>query len=252
MKTMLLSDLIIMRRNLFQMFMTCFIIVIVITLAMNSTLSPIGGCFGAMIPLLYLFSIAGYDEMNDWQTFRLTLPSTRKDIMMGRYASLLIVALISVVIGVVVAYAVGFVVSLIGTQNGAEFGAAWNYTSPSGAFLSTLTLATNPPELIFGSAVGGAAMALFLSAITLPLVAKVGLTKSARFVPVVGVVIFLIALAAFGEGGPLAAHVPGFIQWLFTDESALMWLIFGGAGVVIVLYVISMFIAIALYEKRAF
>lgn len=125
MKTMLLSDLIIMRRNLFQMFMTCFIIVIVITLAMNSTLSPIGGCFGAMIPLLYLFSIAGYDEMNDWQTFRLTLPSTRKDIMMGRYASLLIVALISVVIGVVVAYAVGFVVSLIGTQNGAEFGAAW-------------------------------------------------------------------------------------------------------------------------------
>ena len=50
MKTMLLSDLIIMRRNLFQMVLTCFIIVIVITVAMNSTLAPIGGCFGAMIP----------------------------------------------------------------------------------------------------------------------------------------------------------------------------------------------------------
>lgn len=252
MKTMLLSDLIIMRRNLSQMVLTCFIIVIVITVAMNSTLAPIGGCFGAMIPLLYLFTVAGYDEMNDWQTFRLTLPSTRKGIMAGRYASLFIIALISIVIGVAVSYLVGFIVSLIGTQNGAGFGSTWNYTSPSGEFLSTLSLATNPPELIFGSAVGGAAMALFLAAITLPLVAKVGLTKSARLVPVVGVVIFLIALAAFGEGGPLTAHVPDFIQWLLTDESAVLYLIFGGAAVVVVLYILSLFIAIKLYEKREF
>ena len=69
MKAMLISDLIIMRRNLLQMLMTCLIVVLVISLAMNSTLAPIGGCFGAMIPLLYLFTIAGYDEMNEWQGF---------------------------------------------------------------------------------------------------------------------------------------------------------------------------------------
>ena len=252
MKTMLLSDLIIMRRNLFQMFLTCFIIVIVISLAMNSTLAPIGSCFGAMIPLLYLFSLAAYDEMNDWQTFRLTLPATRREIIMGRYASLCVIALISIVIGVVVSYLVGFVISIIGAQNAAEFGQAWNYSSPSGEFLSTLALTSNPPELIFGSSIAGAAMALLLSTITLPLVAKVGLTKSVRYVPVVGVIIFLIALVAFGEGGPLASYVPDVVQWLFADDSAVLILIGICLGVVLVLYVVSMFIAIKLYEQREF
>ena len=252
MKTMLLSDLIIMRRTLSQMLLTCFIVVIVITFAMNSTLAPIGGCFGAMIPLLYLFSIASYDEINDWQSFRLTLPSTRKNIMAGRYASLLIVALISVIIGIVISWLVGFIVSLIGTQNGAEFGLTWNYTNPSGEFLSTLSLAANPPELIIGSAVGGATMALFLATITLPLIAKVGLTKSTRLVPVVGVVILLLILALFGEDGPLSTYIPNFIQWLLTDESAVTYLIFSGAIIVIILYAISLLLAIRLYENREF
>lgn len=45
MKTMILSDLIVMRRNLIQLFLTCLIITIVITLAMNNTLAVVGGCF---------------------------------------------------------------------------------------------------------------------------------------------------------------------------------------------------------------
>ena len=73
---------------------------------------------------------------------------------------------------------------------------------PNGEFLSTLSLSVNPPEAIFGSALGGAAMALFLGALTLPVIAKVGMTKGARFVPVVGVVLFLLVFVSFGEGGP--------------------------------------------------
>lgn len=252
MKAMILSDLIIMRRNLSQMILTCFIIVVVITLAMNSTLAPIGGCFGAMIPLLYIFSIAAYDEMNDWQTFRLTLPSSRRNIMAGRYISLLVVSAISIVIGIVVSYLIGFAVDIIGLQTGANFGQAWNYTSPSGEFLSTLTLAVNPPELIVGSSIGGTALALVLSAITLPLVAKVGLTKGVRFVPVVGVIIFLAGMAAFGEGGPLAVYVPSLVQWLFTDDSAFMWLVVAIILIALVAYSLSLAIAVKLYESREF
>ena len=43
MKTMILSYLIVMRRNLIQLFSTCLIITIVITLAMNNTLAVVGG-----------------------------------------------------------------------------------------------------------------------------------------------------------------------------------------------------------------
>ena len=74
-----------------------------------------------MIPLLYLFSIAAYDEMNEWQTYRLTLPTTRKDIMIGRYASLLFVALISALAGIIVSYITGFIIELISPQSAADF-----------------------------------------------------------------------------------------------------------------------------------
>ena len=123
MKTMILSDLIVMRRNLIQLFLTCLIITIVISLAMNNTLAVVGGCFGAMIPLLYLFSIAAYDEMNEWQTYRLTLPTTRKDIMIGRYASLLFVALVSALAGIIVSYITGFIIELISPQRRIPFNA---------------------------------------------------------------------------------------------------------------------------------
>ena len=252
MKAMLISDLIIMRRNLLQMLMTCLIVVLVISLAMNSTLAPIGGCFGAMIPLLYLFTIAGYDEMNEWQGFKLTLPTSRKDIIIGRYASLFVVALASILIGIAVSYVVGGIASVIGSQNGAEFGNLWNYSSPEGAFLSTMTLATNPPEIIIGSSIAGASMALFICAITLPLIAKLGLTKSVRFVPIVVVVIFLITFASFGEGGPLASYVPDFFQWLFTSTNAVIYLIAGLGIGSLILFAVSMLLAIKLYEHREF
>ena len=252
MKSMLLSDLIVMRRNLVQMLVTCSIIVVVITLAMNNTLAVIGGCFGAMIPLLFLFSVAAYDDMNEWQTFRLTLPLTRKGVILGRYASMFLVCVGSALIGVVFAYIFGAIIGLISPQTASEFGSSWNYTSPSGEFLSTLSLAVNPPETIWGSSIAGAAMALFLAAITLPLIAKMGLTKGARYVPVVAVVLFLIAFAAFSDGGPLAAYVPDAIEWFFTNDAAVMHLIAGvGIGSVL-LYVISMFVSLKLYETREF
>lgn len=249
MKAMIMSDLIIMRRNLGQLFATCAIITIVIALAMNNTLSVIGGCFGTMIPLLYLFSIAAYDELNDWQTYRLTLPTSRTGIVIGRYLSVLIVTLVSALAGIAVAVAVGAAVQFADPA-AVNVGGSFNYTSPNGAFLSTLALNANPPEMLALSAVAGASMALLLSAITLPLVAKVGLTKGARYVPVVTVALFLIAFAAFGEGGPLSPYVPDPLNWIFSGGPETL-VMFAAIGVMsLVLYGLSMFIAVKLYRTR--
>lgn len=249
MKAMIMSDLIIMRRNLGQLFATCAIITIVIALAMNNTLSVIGGCFGTMIPLLYLFSIAAYDELNDWQTYRLTLPTSHTGIVIGRYLSVLIVTLVSALAGIAVAVAVGAAVQFADPA-AVNVGGSFNYTSPNGAFLSTLALNANPPEMLALSAVAGASMALLLSAITLPLVAKVGLTKGARYVPVVTVALFLIAFAAFGEGGPLSHYVPDPLNWIFSGGPETL-VMFAAIGVVsLALYGLSMLIAVKLYRTR--
>lgn len=95
-------------------------------------------------------------------------------------------------------------------------------------------------------------MALFLGALTLPVIAKVGMTKGARFVPVVGVVLFLLVFVSFGEGGPLAPYVPDIIQWFFTADDAILYLIAGLCIGSLVLYAISLIISIKLYQTREF
>lgn len=252
MKTMVLSDFVVMRRNLVQLVVTCFIVTVVIALAMNSTLAVVGGCFGAMIPLLCLFSVASYDELNGWQAYRLALPVSRRDVMAGRYLSVLAVTVASVLLGALVSYALGAVAEAITPQAAAEFGGMWNYESSEGAFLSALSISSNPPEAIWGSAVGGASMALLIGAITLPFIAKVGLTKSTRFIPIAVVVVFLAVFAALGEGGPLSGYVPGFVQWLLTSESAVTMLIAILAALSLILYGASLLIAMRLYETREF
>lgn len=233
MKTMLLSDFIIMRRNIIQLFLTCLIITVIIAVAMDGTLAVVGACFGAMVPLLYLFSVAGYDELNDWQSFRITLPATRANIMAGRYLGMLIVTIVSVLLGAAVSYILGAIAG-------------------DGSFLPGLTFAANPPEAIWGSALGGSSMALFMGAVILPFIAKMGLTKSTRYVPVAFVIILLIVFSAFGEGGPLAEYLPSTMQWLLTSESATMVLIAGAGAVSLVCFGISLLVAIKIYEKREF
>ena len=48
-----------------------------------------------MAPLMYLFSIFAYDEMNGWERFRMTLPLTKHQVAYGRYVSMLIVSVVS-------------------------------------------------------------------------------------------------------------------------------------------------------------
>ena len=48
-----------------------------------------------MAPLMYLFSIFAYDEMNGWERFRMTLPLTKQQVAYGRYVSMLIVSVVS-------------------------------------------------------------------------------------------------------------------------------------------------------------
>ena len=99
MKAMVFSDLVTMKRNLLQLMGICVFVALFISVG-TETLAATGACISAMIPIMYLFSIAAYDEMNKWEVFRLTLPLSRMQVVAGRYVSFLLVALVSCVAGI--------------------------------------------------------------------------------------------------------------------------------------------------------
>ncbi|MEF2655281.1 MAG: ABC-2 transporter permease [Eggerthellaceae bacterium] len=77
MKIMLLTDLVLTRRTLTQLVIMCACMVAFICI-FTETVATIGASFTTMLPLFYLFTITAYDESNNWQTYRLSLPLSRK------------------------------------------------------------------------------------------------------------------------------------------------------------------------------
>lgn len=86
MKAMIVSDFAVLRSALLQLLGIC----LVIALFMGYVMGAVGtaAAIAAMIPFTGLFSLAAYDEQNNWERFRLTLPLTRRQVVFGRYASI--------------------------------------------------------------------------------------------------------------------------------------------------------------------
>ena len=111
MKTMIFTDLLTTKNSLFTLFGLDIILGVFLTFTMQ-TLIGAAAAMTVIIPLMYLFSIGVYDEMNDWEGFRLTLPITRRQVVFGRYAGLVVVVLAAAVLALVVAH----IVSTIGNM----------------------------------------------------------------------------------------------------------------------------------------
>lgn len=234
MKTMIVADFATLRSSLLQLLGIC----LVIGLFMGYVMGAVGtaAAIGAMLPFMLLFSLAAMDEQHGWERFRLTLPITRRQVVFGRYGTVALATVASL------ALALGLAFALVGLAN--LLPAAW--------VPETLTAAANPPAAIVGSTVGAVGIIIVAMAVALPLIMRFGMTKAARIVPVV-VVIVIAAGVSFFDADFLFANgmMRDLVAWLDTGSNYLV----AGAGillVVAVLYAASAFIAAKLYEQREF
>ena len=90
MKTLVISDLVTMRSALAQMAGICLLVYVFISFATQSIVAG-AAAVAVMVPFMYFFTVSAYDETHNWELFRLTLPMTRRQVVFGRYASLLVV-----------------------------------------------------------------------------------------------------------------------------------------------------------------
>ena len=82
MKTMMCSDFITMKRTLVQFAFIGLLVTVFIGVCGTSILAALAAVV-AMVPFMYVFSVAAYDEMAGWERFRLTLPISRHQVVFG-------------------------------------------------------------------------------------------------------------------------------------------------------------------------
>ena len=133
MKAMIFSDLITSKNAFVQLLLIS--IVICGFLAWGTGEVIVGtAAMATMAPLMYLFSIFAYDEMNGWERFRMTLPLTKYQVAYGRYVSMLIVSVVSML----AAWLISFVfIAIIQAWGG--FGTSAEFAAPESPLAILLT-----------------------------------------------------------------------------------------------------------------
>ncbi|WP_165053974.1 MULTISPECIES: ABC-2 transporter permease [unclassified Adlercreutzia] len=235
MKAMILSDLTTMRRILIQLLgiMAAVSLFLAVTV---ETLAATAACAAVMIPFMFMFNVAAYDEINKWESFRLAMPMSRRGVVAGRYASLLLVTALSLGVSVACSFAVTGAAALLSGAMG------------QGAPLESLLLENNPPEMIVAAGLMGTAAVLVASAVTLPLIMRFGMSLATRLLPLAmlcGAGGFCLAV----DNGLLAGLLPaGGLESLFNGGFAGL---FAALVVVpLVLYAVSLVVSLRVYRSR--
>ncbi|WP_302962104.1 ABC-2 transporter permease [uncultured Adlercreutzia sp.] len=234
MKTMIVSDFATMRSALLQLVGICLIIAVFMGVIADTVVGAVAA-ITAMLPFMFLFSLAATDEQNGWERFRLTMPITRRQVVFGRYASLALLMAVTALFGLLLAAA------LIGVATALPAG-----TAPAG-----LTAEANPPTLIIGAVVGIVVVIGVGASVALPLITRFGMTRGARIVPLVVVLVMSAAIGFIGDGAAIDSALTGLAQWLDTGNNYL-FLAAAMLLAVSAIYIASAFISAKLYEGREF
>lgn len=228
MKAMIFSDLITSKNAFVQLLLIS--IVICGFLAWGTGEVIVGtAAMATMAPLMYLFSIFAYDEMNGWERFRMTLPLTKHQVAYGRYVSMLIVSVVSMLAAWLISFAF---VAIIQAWGG--FGTSAEFAAPES------------PLAILDCGIAGFVFILLLAALTLPLLMRFGMNKATRLLPLLVVVVVVLASVAIGnvsDGIDMMA-----VRTFLNDHTVAIAI--GGCVMSVVLYVVSAFIAAHLYQAR--
>ena len=229
MKAMIVSDFVL--RSALQLLGIC----LVIALFMGYVMGAVGtaAAIAAMVPFTGLFSLAAYDEQNNWERFRLTLPLTRRQVVFGRYASIALLTAGSLALALVLGLGIAALAGLL----------------PAEWLPESLSPSENTPEMIVGSTVGGVSVVAIAMAVAMPVITRFGMTKAARIVPIIVVLIVAFAVAFFGNGVQPTGVLADLVQWLDTYNNYL-FLAAALVAVVALIYVASAFVAAKLYEEK--
>ena len=112
MKRAYLIELTIFRDYGKQLLALGFLVAVLVGCGMQTVLAAPSG-ITCMFFMIGAMGAAAYDEQNDWGRFRLTLPLSRRDVVLGRYGAIVTLGLGGMAVGLLAAFAISAVASAV-------------------------------------------------------------------------------------------------------------------------------------------
>ncbi len=227
MKTVFLTDLLVLKRIGAQLLPLFFVVSCVIGFC-TASLYTLVGCMSAMSPFIVLFSLVAYDDLKGWESFRASLPVSRRDMVLGRYLSVLSVSLFCACLAVLAGFVIGNI--------------ALGFPGDEG-IVSSFAMQSDYLALIFTGVVCFSLLIALVS-FSFPIIMKYGLTKGTRLFPLL--LVLLIPLVSFG----LQQVIPE-----FDPMEALAWLtepkmIVAAFFLSLALYGLSALLSMRIYRNK--
>lgn len=183
---------------------------------------------------------AAYDEQNNWGLFRLTMPLSRRDVVLGRYGAIATLGLAGMACGLVMSLLIMGVASVVELPGGLSEVLAFDEGPLLGMLFATAFC------VLIGSVVAG---------VVTPIYFMLGQTKATQLLPTVIVLLFVIPVVVLGNSGFLDAGTLYFAA--LADILALIETP-GGVAVSCIVFlvlaatalVVSALVSLRLYGRR--
>lgn len=197
----------------------------------------------AILTCMYLMmgsmGVAAYDDQNGWGRYRLTLPVSKRDVVMGRYAAIVTLGLIGTVVGVAASLAVMGVASVVELPGGISESLALNGDRLTGMAIATAVC------ILIGSLV---------ASVMSPMYFKFGQTKATQLLPTVIVILFVTPVVILGNSGVFSegadlGFATDFLAFLETPLGTAVGIV-ALLGASAALLAISAAVSLRLYAKR--
>lgn len=204
------------------------------------SLAGVPGLMTMMYFMMGSLSAAAYDEQNHWGLFRLTLPLSRKDIVLGRYGVIVTLGLVGMVTGFIGTFVVSFAASAL----------------PLSADIQQVFAPT--ADNLMGSIFAMAfcmMMGSVVAAVETPIFFRFGQTKATQWIPMVTVLLFIAPFVLVGRSGMLDSgavsmqSIAGLLAFIETPTGLALWVCVAVAISAVALGV-SAYASVKLYETR--
>ena len=230
MRRALLCDLLVNRSYLVRMAATG--VFIAICFSLGTTIIP---AVPGMIALTFMAggtsSLGMVDDAHGWGAYRLTLPLSRRDVVVGRYLAVLVFGLLGALVGALVSLAMMAVSGSLAQDVSAE---------------EAMALAMATPALYLVGTV--------MCSVTLPFFFKLGATKFTQFLPMIIILLAVVPFVAAGimmpDGTRPLSAIEDVASWLVSNAWAPWALCAGALAASLALLAISAAISTHIYARR--
>ncbi|WP_419053512.1 ABC-2 transporter permease [Collinsella stercoris] len=231
---MMKMELAVLKKYLKQITFTMLIVIVCLVAGMGSLTSVPGMAF-LTVTFSVSMSASAYDDQNGWGSYRLVMPVTRREVVQGRYALNLLLAIAAAAVAAVL------MTAFIALGSAVEL--------PE--FLANLAVWDNQQlEATLAASTSCACIGLCMCSVTLPAYFKFGMTKATQYLPFIMIVLSVAPFLVLGViGGPLLDQVKGAIE-LAETTGGLGLFAFAALAISLAVYAASSFIAVRLYSAR--